>query len=324
MKIAVTGGSGFLGTNLIDGLLNMNFDINALSRIRRTSDNSKLKWFQGDLNEKSTHIDFLADCDVVINCAGEITDPKKYLRNNVCGVKSIYHSSQNFNLKIFIQVSSAGIYHKPDEGEISEESKISAYNAYEKSKIDAEKWLFDQNEMKTLILRPTTIYGKDMPNESLRSLIHAISKRRFFYIGSNKSNSCYISVENVVDAIIQIINRKEEIISDDVSKNCEAYNLSHDLLYKDFIEIISKDLGLSPPFLRIPLSVIKALLKINKHTVDFNLPLTINRAHTLSRKSYFSSKKFEQNFNWKPPFHHNHTINKCIEAWFTENLTKSR
>ena len=65
---------------------------------------------------------------------------------------------------------------------VNEDSEIYAYDEYEQSKINAEKWLFEQKNMNVIILRPTTVYGADMPNQSLKSLFSAILNDRFFFI----------------------------------------------------------------------------------------------------------------------------------------------
>ena len=240
--------------------------------------------------------------------------------NNVNGVKILYQASVNAGLSLFIQLSSGGIYLEPSEGEITEESELSAYNEYENSKIEAEEWLFNQYDMKTAILRPTTIYGTSMPNESLRSLFSAILKKRFFFIGGKKAISCYISVDNVVSAIVRVINSKAVLIED--QKHCDAYNLSHDMYYSDFLNLAAKALKVDLPVFRIPLSFILALLWLNSAIFNLELPLTSKRAKTLARKSTFSSRKFENYFSWQPLFSHSATITDCVNSGFDQSIAK--
>jgi len=174
--------------------------------------------------------------------------------------------------------------------------------------------------MKTVILRPTTVYGGGMPNESLRSLFSAISKKRFFFIGSKLSNSCYISVDNVVSAIARVIDQKEKFIEG--PKHCDAYNLSHDMYYKDFLGLAAKALKVDLPMFRMPLSFILTLLWLNETIFNVEIPLTSKRAKTLARRSIYSSRKFEDYFTWHPQISHSTTITDCVNSWFNQNGAK--
>lgn len=317
MKIAITGGTGFLGSHLINQLKINNFNINALSRDIYEDINNQLKWYQGDINDRKTLKLFLNDCEVVCNCAGEISNQENFKRNNVEGVKTLYEASVEAGVSLFIQISSAGIYKDSKEEKINEESCIHSSNKYEESKIDAEKWLFDKKQIRTVILRPTTIYGEKMPNKSLKKLFLAIFNHKFFFIGKSTSISCYISIDNVVDAILRVISKKDDLIKS--FKYCDAYNLSHDIEYKEFINLAIKSFETNFKPIRLPLNLILALLWFNQKLFKIKLPLTSSRAKTLARTSTFSSEKFDKFFSWKPKYPHRKTINDCINNWFNIN-----
>ena len=314
MRIGVTGGSGFVGKYLINELLKSQHQVNALSRRKRKNNDSGLIWYEGDINDEDSLSYFLKDCDVVCNCAGEITDSKNYTRNNVNGVKVLHNASIKSGVNLFIQLSSAGIYKVPIQGKVREDSEIYAYDEYERSKINAEKWLFDQKKMNVIILRPTTVYGADMPNQSLKNLFSAILNDRFFFIGSKKAVSCYISVENLTDAILKVIEKRKEINFG--GTYCEAFNISDDLNYYNFINLACRSLSVKPTSIRIPLRLILFLLKLNKSSLNINIPLTEKGARSLAKQSTFSSKKFRTIFSWKHRFPHSETIDNCIKEWF--------
>jgi nucleoside-diphosphate-sugar epimerase len=314
MNIAITGGTGFVGDQLIKEALAANYKVKALSRNFHETTDTNLVWYQGDLNDKEALKAFLSGCQIVCNCAGEISNPINFQRNNVDGVRSLHEASIGSGVELFIHLSSAGIYNVPPFGEINEFSQVSPSNEYEKSKIDAEKILFEGDSMQTVILRPTTIYGANMPNESLKSMFAMIRKKRFFFVGSKKSISCYISVDNVVSALLRVIFHKKMILKG--PKKCEAYNLSCDINYTDFINLASRLLKVSPPKVRVPLSAILVVLNINRVMLGFNLPLTSSRAKSLGRLSGFSSQKFESYFSWSCPVPHIETIQSCIASWF--------
>ena len=315
MKIAITGGTGFVGMRLIETLSKIqSLEINALSRKGRNSDSPNVDWYLGDLNSHESLRAFLDGCDIVCNCAGEITEPKNYHANNVRGVESLYNASVDAGAQLFIQLSSAGIYDELVCGEMNEESEKSACNDYELSKIDAENILFKRNEIKTIILRPTTVYGVDMPNDSLRSLLSAVRRKQFFFIGSKNAISTYISVNNVISAIVGLIDQKDKILEG--LKECDAYNLSDDMCYFDFLDLAARELKVDLPVMRIPLFIILGMLWLNDRTFGVTLPLTVEKAKILGRMSTFSSQKFMDSFSWKPTEPHSKTIKDCINHWF--------
>ena len=318
MKIGITGGSGFVGKRLIETLSKIqSLEINALSRKARNSDSSNIDWYLGDLNSHESLRDFLDGCDIVCNCAGEITEPKNYYANNVRGVETLYNASVDSGARLFIQLSSAGIYDELVCGEINEESEKFACNDYELSKIDAESILFKRNEIKTIILRPTTVYGVDMPNQSLKSLIGAIQSKKFFFIGHKSAVSCYISVENLVESIVRVIGDIEALCREDADK-CIAYNVADDMLYTDFLRLVAQELSVGLPRLRLPVWLVLLILKINELTIDISLPLSRERALILSRRSTFASQKFVSRFPGDDSYPHAETIKHCVKSWFPD------
>ena len=50
---------------------------------------------------------------------------------------------------------------------------------------------FSQKQIRTIILRPTTIYGPDMPNQSLKALLNSVLNGKFFFIGSKSYEQLY-------------------------------------------------------------------------------------------------------------------------------------
>ena len=318
MKIAITGGTGFVGMKLIEALSKIqSLEINALSRKKQDSDSPNVNWFIGDLNSHESLREFLDGCDIVCNCAGEITEPKNYHANNVRGVESLFNASVDAGLQLFIQLSSAGIYDELVCGEINEESEKSACNDYELSKIDAESILFKRNEIKTIILRPTTVYGVDMPNQSLKSLLGAIQSRKFFFIGHKSAVSCYISVEKLVQSIVRVISDSEALFCENDNK-CVAYNVADDMLYTDFLKLATQELSVDLPRLRSPVWLVLLMLKLNELTINISLPLSRERALVLSRRSTFSSDKFLGRFPGDDSYPHAETIKQCVRSWFPD------
>ena len=74
MKIAITGGSGFIGRRLVNECVTKGFEVRALSRDRKLNINGA-KIFYGDLSDPDCDFsEFVKDIDILYHCAGEVVN----------------------------------------------------------------------------------------------------------------------------------------------------------------------------------------------------------------------------------------------------------
>ena len=227
---------------------------------------------------------FIADSDIIIDCAGELIDKSEMQSVNVEGVKRLLTLiSIKTNNTRFLQLGSAGVYDKTkietDNLEIDETYSYFSKNLYEKSKYQADEFLIDyakDNNINFTILRPSAIFSKGMPNNSLRRLINYVRKRYFFYIGTNDAIMSYLHLDDLVDIMIKIIDAN--------SFNNRIYNLSYDTelnltinaitdyyRVKKIKKTINKKLyyflsSMIPSYINLPIS--KIAIELNEQIVD--------------------------------------------------------
>ena len=314
MKIAVTGGTGFVGRHLVEKLVGEGHEVRVLSRSKRVNSvEGGVTWIEGGILCENSLDELLQGCSVLCNCAGETTDSSRFIETNFVGVQHLYRASRKSNVSTFVQLSSTGVYGALGDGVIDESHKMNPMNEYEKSKILADEWLFQQTGPKVVILRPTNIYGTDMPNNSLKQLANILARGLFFFIGRRGAITSYISVENVVGAIVQVVEEKP--IVEQRCGNCEAFNLSDDILLTDFISIFVRVLGVKYPKIRLPRSLISFFLKMNERFVGISLPITLSRVYFLSKRSTYSFDKFRTVFDWEHKVGHDVSISNCLNVW---------
>jgi len=309
MKIAITGGSGFIGRHLIESLSASGHSINALSRRKMSSENKMLSWHQGDLSDDDVLTKLVSECDVVCNCAGETTNPDMYTQVNYEGTKSLYKACSTEGVTKYIQLSSTGVYGRRKNGIIDERSDLLPVNDYEESKTIADTWLLKQSGPKVTILRPTNVYGKDMPNNSLRQLVSALERGMFFFIGGHDAITSYVHVDNVVNAILNVTESKTVINTN------EAYNISDDVLLEDFVFMMSSAIAKGRPRIRLPRLPVVLLLFFVEKVIPIKLPLTLSRIHFLTKTSTYSVEKFMNRFCWVHTSHHNEALLECVKFW---------
>ena len=166
MKVLVTGATGFLGKYLVQELVENNYEVVALGRnkkIGKTLENEKVKFFKGDIENKSHILEASKNCSAVIHAAALSTvwgRWEKFYNINVLGTKNIIEVCEEKKLKL-VFVSSPSICSAPyDQINIKEEDapQENNLNYYIKSKIMAEN-LIKNSSLNYIIIRPRGLFG---------------------------------------------------------------------------------------------------------------------------------------------------------------------
>ena len=146
MRLAITGGTGFIGSHLIDAALAAGHEINALTR-REQPPRDGLTWIAGDLSSRDALEQLVRDADAIIHVAGTINAPSAagFEQGNVAGTLAMLAAATAGGVQRFVQVSSLA----------AREPKLSLYGA---SKARAEE-LVHSSGLDWAIVRPPAVYG---------------------------------------------------------------------------------------------------------------------------------------------------------------------
>lgn len=145
MKLAVTGGTGFVGGRLLALAREAGHEVKALTRRPQTS--SGIEWIEGDLaNREALHL-LVGEADAVIHVAGVINapDPKGFEDGNVTGTLALLAAATAGGARRFVHVSTLA----------AREPDLSLYGA---SKAKAEQ-LVSVSGLDWAIVRPPAVYG---------------------------------------------------------------------------------------------------------------------------------------------------------------------
>lgn len=148
MKIALTGGSGFIGKRLVQILADAGHDIKVLQHNRASFEHPNVTAIHGSLtNTQSLNI-LVEDADVVIHCAALVAakSSAEFFAVNEAGTRSIAQAAKNAGVKRFLLLSSMA----------AREPQLSPYAA---SKRAAEDALKSTQGLKWDALRPPVVYG---------------------------------------------------------------------------------------------------------------------------------------------------------------------
>jgi dTDP-glucose 4,6-dehydratase len=151
MRLLITGGAGFIGSNYVRSILSGNLtgvsSIKVLDSLTYAGNKSNLKDFfaqfefvEGDICDESKVLDSLKGVDAVINFAAEshvdssIRDSKKFVETNVLGVQNLLNQALKSGITKFIQISTDEVYGSISEGSWDEYSQIAPNSPYAASK----------------------------------------------------------------------------------------------------------------------------------------------------------------------------------------------
>jgi len=222
MKILITGGSGFIGTNLIQYLLDqhnkyeiINLDIN----IPKNNQQNQY-WKKCDIKDKKSVLvlfnEFKPDC--IIHLAAKASLKGKTLDDfpdNIIGTQNIVDCiKQTSSIKKFIHtstqyVNTPGVHPKS-------ETDFSPYTVYGLSKVKSEKIVRNANlDCEWFIIRPTNIWG---PWHSVfpYELWPYLSKRFYFHPGFSPINKYYGFIGNSVCQIEKLLYIKDKSLMNQV------------------------------------------------------------------------------------------------------------
>lgn len=292
MKVAITGATGFIGNHLVQRHLDAGDEVRILTR-RQAKDldyNKDVIICQGDLSDKSTLKEFVNNVDVLYHCAAEIKDDARMQEVNVTGTENLIEAAAG-NVKHWVQLSSVGIYGPIQAGVVTEQSKPAPNNTYEKTKFISDERVLSaarDGKFTLTILRPSNVYGADMRNGSLFALIKSIDKGIFFFIGPKGASANYVSVENVVEAMVLCATNKTAI--------GKIYNISDWTTIEDFIKVVTGVLNKPYPKLRVPLAFARLIGKVGDRVSK--VPLTSGRVNALTTTSIYSNDAIVNDLNY--------------------------
>lgn len=170
-KYFITGGTGFLGRQLLQRLGSGKDEVICLCRKRRQLPPAKdpIKWIEGDILDASTYVDELHEAEFVIHLAGLLSSRRKedYGRINVEGTKTLLGACRRAgrSLKRFVHMSSvAAMGPKHHPGRLSEGDACHPWSEYGRSKHQAERVAQAFSEyLPIVVLRPAFVYGPGDP-----------------------------------------------------------------------------------------------------------------------------------------------------------------
>ena len=219
-KVFITGGSGFLGINLIRRLLEENYKIISLDLLPFDYEDckDKIEWIVGDIRDKEMVDKCTEGADYVIHCAAALPLYKKedIFSTDIDGSRNVVESAYEHKVKRFIQISTTAVYGIPDHHPLYETDKLDGVGPYGVAKIEAEKVcaLYREKGLVTSIIRPKSFIGPERLGVFAMFYEWAKDGHGFPMIGSGKNQYQFLDVDDLCDAIILCMTLDKDKVND--------------------------------------------------------------------------------------------------------------
>ena len=311
MKLLVTGGLGFIGSNFILKLLNetdefdiVNVDAELYGAEQKNLDSiknhEKYEFVKGNITNKRLMEELISKCDAVVNFAAEsfvdrsINNADPFLVSNIRGTFTILDIITK-QKKRMIQISTDEVFGSLSKGSAGEQAKFNPSSPYAATKAAAElliKSFSVTYDSDVVITRCTNNYGPRQFPEKLipKTIILAKQGRNIPIYGNGKNLRDWIFVDEHCDAVYEILMK---------GKSGQAYNISANNEISN-VQIVNK------------------ILEIMGKSNDLIEFVEDRPGH--DQRYSLDSSKIKNEFGWSTKINFEEGIRKTIE-WYEKNFS---
>lgn len=326
MKIFLTGGAGFIGSNIVKELLNHNFNditvydnlstVNCdIQNIKKYIDKNNINFINGNILDKQKLIDSSKNHDIIIHMAAQLEITKGYnnslydLEVNLIGTINVIDACKVNNIKRLINASSACIYGFTNGEPSNEEDNTNPNWEYGISKLAAEKYIQIAKETHNInytSLRFSIVYGENEWYGRVLTIFvkNALENKDLIIFGDGLQERDYINVIDVSRFIIECINNKNTFN--------QAYNISSGKGLK-IIDLANKIKKIFPN--------VNIIYDTVKEGEISKLVPGRERLNQELRYLVLNNSKATNNTNWKPQIDFDNGLLNYID-WVKDNLSK--
>ncbi len=321
--IAVTGGTGFLGSHLVRGFVSDGHEVRILSRDPEKSRvwESKVAHVETAEITDAAALERLFDgCDAVVHLVSNFRtssgDDASYRRINVEGTEAVLSAARKVGVSRLIHCSTIGVHGHVEQTPADENSAFGPGDLYQSTKLEAERFVQQEARrpgMEIVVVRPTSIYG---PGDlRMLKMFRMLSKGTFFTLGPCRENFHAVYIDDLIDGYRRCLST-EGIGGETFILGGPDY-----LPLWDYIQTAARAVGAKDPWIRLPYGPIFGISVLcEKLCVPFGIepPLHPRRVRFFKNNRAFSIEKARGVLGYDPKIKLDEGMQRTVH-WYREN-----
>jgi dTDP-glucose 4,6-dehydratase len=254
MRILVTGGAGFIGSNFVRYLLKQypSYKIIVLDKLtyagnldnlQEVFSNSRFEFIKGDICDKETVENIATRVDCIVNFAAEthvdrsLQETKSFVLTDVLGTVVLLEATRKYSLHRFVQISTDEVYGSISKGSFDESSPLAPSSPYSASKAAADLEVlayWKSFKVPVVICRSSNNFGPYQHPEKLIPLFitNLLEGKKVPLYGDGRNVRDWLYVEDNCRAIDLVLHQGKVGEIYNIGAGCEKTNLeiTHQLL----------------------------------------------------------------------------------------------
>ncbi|MBI3895379.1 MAG: NAD-dependent epimerase/dehydratase family protein [Acidobacteria bacterium] len=323
-KVLVTGGTGFIGSHVVQRLCAEGFSVRVLARPTSLLDSLEglpVEIAAGDLQDKNSLQRAVKDCQTVFHVAADyrlwVRDPMELYRSNVDGTKNMLAVAREAGISRMVYTSTVGTIGVPRNGADGTEEDFpdprTLSGPYKRSKFLAEQEVLRhaREGFPVVIVNPTAPVGEGdrKPTETGKMILDFLNRRMPAYIDTGLN---LVDVRDVAAGHLAALH---------YGKPGQRYILGgRNMSFKEILDALAQITGLASPCWQLPFGVALCAGAVNSWAARFTgrPPRIPFEAVKMARyKMYASSAKAKRELGYRSGPVEN-ALERAI-AWFREN-----
>lgn len=312
MKLLITGGAGFIGSNFIRYVLNrypedqvINLDILAycgnLENLKDVEKDSRYSFVKGDINDAKLVNQLVKKVDAIVHFAAEshvdrsITDASPFARTNVLGTLTLLDAAKNNEMKRFHHISTDEVFGSlGPTGYFNEQTNYDPHSPYSASKASSDHFVrayYDTHQLPITITNCSNNYGPYQFPEKLIPLFvtNLLEGKKVPLYGDGLNIRDWLYVEDHCQAIDLVLRKGKIGETYCVGGNQEKNNLD----------------------------ITRQILEIMDFSEEMIERVPDRKGH--DRRYAIDASKIKEELGWEPKHQFEEALKKTIK-WYQENM----
>ena len=320
--VLITGGSGFLGINLVRYLHEKGVEkIRVLDIADFDYPEKSEAWLDftmGDVRDAATLEKCVQGCDVVVNSAAALPlySPEDIRTTEVDGARNCIDACKKFKVPRLIQISSTAVYGMPDKNPTFETDKLVGIGPYGEAKIEAERICASAriDGFCVPIIRPKSFIGPERLGVFALFYDWAYTGHGFPMIGNGKNRYQLLDVDDLCDAIWLTMTLSDEKVNTEFNIGATEFKTMRED-YQSVLDIAGYDKKIRG----LPVAPIVFILRILSFLKLS--PLYPWVFETAAKDSFVSVEKAEAMLGFRPKFSNQDALKRNYK-WYVDHLSE--